>query len=279
MREVRTIRKVEAVIRQVRNRGRTIGLVPTMGYLHEGHLSLVRLAHKHADYVVVSIFVNPAQFGPKEDLTRYPRDPARDRRFLKRAGADLLFRPTVQEMYPRGYRTFVDVADLSGVLCGLSRPGHFRGVATVVLKLFNIVRPDVAVFGRKDFQQTVVIKRMARDLNIGVQIVTGPTVREKSGLAMSSRNDYLTPRQRRDAAVLYQTLRQARVEIRKGATSDPKVLIGKMKKRIAGRGGRVDYVAVVNPDELTPVVKARRGDLVALAVFFGKTRLIDNIVI
>jgi pantoate--beta-alanine ligase len=279
MREVRTVRKLQAAVRRVRARGRTIGLVPTMGYLHEGHLSLVRLARKHADYIVVSSFVNPAQFGPKEDLARYPRDPARDRLLLARAGADLLFRPPDREMYPKGYRTFVDVSGLSGVLCGLSRPGHFRGVATVVLKLFNIVRPDVAVFGRKDFQQTVVIKSMARDLNTGVRIVTGPTVRGKSGLAMSSRNDYLTPRERRDAAVLYQALRQARAEFRKGATADPKVLIGKMKKRIAGRGGRIDYIAVVNPDDLTPVVKARRGDLIALAVFFGKTRLIDNIII
>jgi pantoate--beta-alanine ligase len=248
-----------------------------MGYLHEGHLSLVRIARRAADYVAVSIFVNPTQFGPREDLTRYPRDLRRDRALLAKTGAQLLFYPSARALYPEGYRTYVEVTELSGVLCGSSRPGHFRGVATIVLKLFDIIKPDLAVFGRKDFQQSVIIRRMVRDLDLDVRIIIGPTIREKSGLAMSSRNDYLTPARRRDAAVIYQALRLARNGFRKGETRDPKAMTRMMKKMIGGRGGRVDYVAVVDPDRLAPVAKAARGDLIAVAAFFGKTRLIDNI--
>ena len=248
-----------------------------MGYLHEGHLSLVRIARHYADYVVVSIFVNPTQFGPREDLARYPRNMHRDRALLTKAGTDLLFYPTLRAIYPKGYRTYVEVTGLSGVLCGSSRSGHFRGVATIVLKLFNIIKPDLAVFGRKDFQQSVIIRRMVWDLDVAVRIMTGPTVREKSGLAMSSRNDYLTPVLRRDAAIIYQALRCARTGFRKGETADPSALTGMIKKMIGNRGGRVDYVSVVDPDRLAPVKKAKRGDLIAVAAFFGKTRLIDNI--
>jgi pantoate--beta-alanine ligase len=238
---------------------------------------LVRIARRLADYVAVSIFVNPTQFGPKEDLARYPRALRRDRDLLSRAGAQLLFYPSVRTIYPSGYRTFVEVEDLSKVLCGRSRPGHFRGVATVVLKLLNIVKPDLAVFGRKDFQQSVIIRRMARDLNVDVRIVIGPTVREKSGLAMSSRNKYLTPIERRNAAVINQALRRARAGFRKGEIRDSKVLIRTIRKMVTDRGGRIDYIAVTDPERLAPVRKAERGDLIALAAFFGQTRLIDNI--
>jgi len=277
MRIVRSIKSARDAVRRARARSHKVALVPTMGCLHDGHLSLIRIARRRADYVAVSIFVNPAQFGPREDLARYPRNEQRDRSLLTKAGVDLLFYPTVRTIYPPGYRTYVEVTGLSKVLCGLSRPGHFRGVATVVLKLFDIIKPDLAVFGRKDFQQSVIIRRMVRDLDVDVRIIIGPTIREKSGLAMSSRNDYLAPGQRRDAAVIYRTLRRARTTFRERETADPKVLTGMIKKMIGHRGGRVDYIAVVNPDDLAPVKKAARGDLIALAVFFGKTRLIDNI--
>lgn len=277
MRLVRTIRETKRLLRAERRRGRSIGFVPTMGYLHEGHLSLVRLARRRADHVVASIFVNPAQFGPREDLARYPRDLARDLRLLRQAGCDLVFFPSVRAMYPAGYRTYVNVTGFDSVLCGASRPGHFRGVATVVLKLFNIVRPDIAVFGRKDFQQTVVIRRMAADLDLDLRVVVGPTVREKSGLAMSSRNKYLSAGDRRRAAVLYRTLRWASAAVRAGKLRDPKALIARMKKMIRRSGGRIDYAEVVEPTDLAPARRLRRGQVAALAVFFGKTRLIDNI--
>jgi pantoate--beta-alanine ligase len=279
MRIVRSIKQVRSAVDQARGRGLKIALVPTMGYLHEGHLSLVRIARRRADFAAVSIFVNPAQFGPREDLARYPRNLRRDRDLLIRAGCDLLFYPSVRAIYPEGYRTYVEVEELGKVLCGRSRPGHFRGVATVVLKLLNIVKPDLAVFGRKDFQQAVVIRRMVRDLNVDVRIFTGPTVREKSGLAMSSRNKYLTPVERRNAAVIYRALRRVRTGFRKGESRDPKTLTRTIRDMVAEKGGRIDYVAITDPERLTPVKKAKRGDLVALAAFFGKTRLIDNIIL
>ena len=277
MRLVRTIRETRRLISAQRLRGRTIGLVPTMGYLHEGHLSLVRLARRHAKFVVVSIFVNPTQFGPAEDLVRYPRDLARDLRLLEAAGCDLVFFPSVRTMYPDGYRTYADVTGFDAVLCGASRPGHFRGVATVVLKLFNIVKPDIAVFGRKDFQQTMVIRRMAADLDLDPKIVIAPTVRDKSGLAKSSRNKYLNDRERGQAAVLYRSLRRARQAVRTGRLRDPKTLVAEMERMIRESGGRIDYVAVVSPVDLQPVKRLRRGQIALVAVFFGKTRLIDNI--
>jgi len=279
MRIVRSIKNIREAVSRVRSRGFKVALVPTMGYLHDGHLSLVRIARRRADYVVVSIFINPTQFGPREDLVRYPRNMRQDRALLTKAGVDILFYPSVRALYPEGYRTYVEVTGLSRVLCGSSRPGHFRGVATIVLKLFNIIKPDLAVFGRKDFQQSVIIRRMVRDLDVAVRIITGPTVREKSGLAMSSRNDYLTAVLRRDAAIIYQALLRVRTRFRKGETADPKSLTGMIKKMIGNRGGRVDYVSVVDPDRLASVKKAKRGDLIAVAAVFGKTRLIDNIIL
>jgi pantoate--beta-alanine ligase len=258
-----------------RGKGR-VGLVPTMGYLHEGHLQLVRAARKQSDFVVVSIFVNPIQFGPKEDFRRYPRDFRRDRRLLASAGADFIFCPSVEEMYPAGFATFVEVERLGDGLCGASRPGHFRGVATVVAKLFNIVMPDVAVFGAKDAQQAFVIRRMARDLGYHTRIVIVPTVREKDGLAMSSRNVYLSPEQRAEAPVLHRSLVLANKLIGQGERSAAKVKAAMRGLIQRESGGRIEYVEIIDTDELKPVKTIKGEMLVALAVHFGKTRLIDN---
>lgn len=266
------MRKIAA---SAKRRGKTIGLVPTMGYLHEGHLSLVRLARRKCDLLVVSIFVNPTQFGPKEDFGRYPRDLKRDLKLLKKEKVDLVFNPSVGEMYRVGHQTYVEVVDWSKLMCGVSRPIHFRGVTTVVLKLFNIVDPDVAVFGGKDYQQAVIIRKMVRDLDLGVKIVTGKIVREKDGLAMSSRNKYLSRVQRKNAVVLYNCLKWLRQYYIKGLR-DPKLAVNKMASMIKGKQGKVDYIALVDRNTLEPVRKLRKGTLVALAVFFGKTRLIDN---
>ena len=261
-----------------RGKGR-IGLVPTMGYLHEGHLQLVRAARRQSDFVVVSIFVNPIQFGPKEDFRRYPRDFRRDRRLLESAGADVIFYPAVKDMYPEGYATFVEVERLSDGLCGASRPGHFRGVATVVAKLFNIVMPDVAVFGAKDAQQVFVIRRMAHDLGFHTRIVIVPTVREKDGLAMSSRNVYLSQEQRAEAPVLHRSLVLAKRLVGQGERSAAKVRAAMRGLIQRESGGRIDYVEMVDTEELRPVRTIRDETLIALAVFYGKTRLIDNTIV
>ena len=262
----------------LKRRGR-IGFVPTMGYLHEGHLGLVRAARRQSDFVVVSIFVNPIQFGPKEDYRRYPRDFGRDRRLLASAGADFVFCPDVKGIYPEGFATFVDVERLGEGLCGKSRPGHFRGVTTVVAKLFNIVLPDVAVFGAKDAQQAFVIRRMTRDLDFRTRIVILPTARERDGLAMSSRNVYLTPEQRAEAPVLHRSLLMARRMIEQGERRAAKVKAAMSRLIRRESSGRIDYVEMVDTDELRPVRTFKCETLVALAVFFGKTRLIDNTVI
>jgi len=256
-----------------------IGLVPTMGYLHEGHLQLVRAARKQSDFVVVSIFVNPIQFGPKEDFRRYPRDFARDRRLLESAGVDVIFYPRVKEMYPEGYATFVEVERLGDGLCGASRPGHFRGVATVVAKLFSIVLPDVAVFGAKDAQQAFVIRRMTRDLGFHTRIIILATVREKDGLAMSSRNIYLSPGERAEAPVLHRSLVLAKKLIRQGERKAAKVRAAMRRLIQRESGGRIEYVEIIDTDELKPINTIKGEMLVALAVHFGKTRLIDNIVV
>ncbi len=256
-----------------------VGFVPTMGCLHEGHLSLVRIARRNADHVVVSLFVNPMQFGAGEDLARYPRDIARDRRLLRREGVDVLFHPAGSGMYPEGYCTGVEVERLSTGLCGESRPGHFRGVTTVVAKLFNIVRPRVAVFGQKDAQQAFIIRRMVRDLDFDVEIVVGPTVREADGLAMSSRNAFLTPKQREQAPVLYQSLQLARQLVRSGETSAARVR-SRMRRLLRTRPGvRVQYVALVDTGELKPVKVVLGEVLIAVAAFLGRTRLIDNVIV
>jgi len=278
---MRLIKKVDIarrIVKDARKKGKVVGLVPTMGYLHEGHLSLVRQARRKCDLLVVSIFVNPAQFGPKEDFKKYPRDLDKDLSMLRKEGVDLVFTPSVREMYAPEHLTYVEVSDLSRLLCGASRPIHFRGVVTVVLKLFNILQPDIAVFGRKDYQQAVIIRKMVKDLNLSVDVLTGPTVREKDGLAMSSRNIYLNAVQRKNAVVLYRCLKWVRQAYIDGLR-DPKLAAKKIRSMISIKKGRVDYVAVVDKNTLKPVNKLRRGTLIALAVFFGKTRLIDNIIL
>lgn len=287
MRLATTIAEVREFVARRRHEGHIIAFVPTMGYLHEGHLALIREARRRAakgtgqGTVVVSIFVNPLQFGPGEDYQRYPRDLERDAAMAREEGADLLFYPSVQEMYPDGRTlTWVDVERLSQGLCGDRRPGHFRGVATVVAKLLNIVQPDVAVFGEKDYQQSLVIRRMVRDLNFPVEIVVAPTVRERDGLALSSRNTYLAPEERRAATVLYRALNHAGELVAQGER-DPRSLERAITELFAGEPlARTDYVAVVDADDLTPLTDLRgRKVLVALAVFVGQTRLIDNTIL
>ncbi|MCX7995932.1 MAG: pantoate--beta-alanine ligase [candidate division WOR-3 bacterium] len=276
MKIVKKIAELKRLIKLVKNKKKIIGFVPTMGYLHEGHLSLIRIARKHSDYVVCSIFVNPIQFGPNEDFNRYPRDFKRDESLLKKEKVDLLFYPSVKEMYPEGYKTYVEVEGLSSVLCGKSRPGHFRGVATVVLKLFNIVQPDIAVFGEKDYQQALIIKQMVRDLNLNVKIITAPIVRESDGLAMSSRNTYLNTEERVNATIINQALIWARDVFYKENIKSPEYILNRMRQMIEDKGGTIDYIAIVDKETLEPVRFVKKGDRILLAVYFGRTRLIDN---
>jgi pantoate--beta-alanine ligase len=266
-------------VADARRRGLTIGLVPTMGALHAGHLSLIEAARPETGYVVVSLFVNPTQFGPREDLSRYPRPLERDLELCGQAGVDLVFHPEPAVMYPAGYRTFVEVTDLQDVLCGAARPGHFRGVATVVLKLFNLVQPDRAYFGQKDAQQARIIRQMVDDLNVPVEVRVGPIVREADGLALSSRNQYLEAEERRQAVVLHRALTEARRRIEAGER-DAAAVRRAMVDLIASTPGAVlDYAAVVDADSLQPLARLvpDRPLLLALAVKFGGTRLIDNL--
>ena len=264
---------------RLRARGRTIAFVPTMGALHAGHLSLVDRARKHADAVVVSIFVNPTQFGPTEDFSRYPRDFRGDLKKLRGAGVDVLFAPDAQAMYPSGFATTVHVAGVTETLCGPFRPGHFDGVAIVVLKLFEIVAPHFAVFGLKDFQQTVVIRRMVRDLALPVRIVTTPTLREADGLALSSRNARLSASERSAAPVIYRALSAARRCFAEGEHSA--AMIKKIVRTILRREPllRVEYVSLVDPDSLHELRRAARGAVIAVAGRIGGVRLIDNVVL
>lgn len=256
-----------------------LGLVPTMGFLHAGHLALVERARAENQTAAVSIFVNPTQFGPKEDLARYPRDLPRDLRMLEAAGTDLVFVPSVEQMYPAGFSTSVDVSGITGVLEGAVRPGHFRGVATVVCKLFNIVDAERAYFGQKDVQQTIVIRRMARDLNLRTEIVVVPTIREPDGLALSSRNTYLDPEQRAAAPVLFRALEAARGRWEAGEQSAA-VLRDAIHEILAREPlARVDYVSVADPDTLAELDHAALGGMISLAVRIGKTRLIDNLIL
>jgi pantoate--beta-alanine ligase len=274
---VTSVKDVKALCRRWKTAGQTIGFVPTMGYLHEGHLSLVRESKKRTAVTAVSIFVNPAQFGPKEDFQKYPRDFERDAALLEKEGADVLFFPSVEEVYPSGYKTYVEVGDLQDRLCGKSRPGHFRGVATVVLKLLNIVEPDFAFFGWKDAQQVVILRKMAADLNLGTEIVACPLVREPDGLAMSSRNSYLSPDERQAALVLSRSLAEAERLIGAGER-DADRLAGAIRSMIAAEPlARVDYIEVTDMKELRPLRRLEGDVLIALAVFIGTTRLIDNI--
>ncbi len=261
-----------------RKKGASTGFVPTMGYLHEGHLSLVREARKRNDLVVVSIFVNPTQFGPKEDLRKYPRDLKRDLELLSKQKVDVVFCPGTGEMYPEGFGTYIEVKGLSDKLCGASRPGHFRGVATVVAKLFNIVRPDVAYFGEKDFQQLVIIKKMAADMNMDVKIVSMPTVRESDGLAMSSRNSYLGKEERSSATAIIRSLKLAKTLAGSGVKSAESIKAA-MIKLMKASGLKIDYISICDPQTLEEKKAVRGKTLVAVAAYAGKTRLIDNIVI
>lgn len=275
---VKTIKEVRNIIKQNKLREKTVGLVPTMGYLHEGHLSLIRKAKQDNDFVIVSIFVNPIQFGPNEDFEDYPRDLDRDYKLAIEAGADLIFNPSVEEMYPQEIKTFVEVQDLTENLCGLSRPGHFRGVTTVVAKLFNIVQPDKAYFGQKDAQQVSVISKMVQDLNFDLEIVPCPIVRENDGLAMSSRNVYLKAMERKSALLLSQSLFQAQELINKGERNAKNIkdfITATLQK---DEKCDIDYVKIVNFDTLKDIEILEGNVLVALAVKIGKTRLIDNII-
>ena len=310
MKQVTTIAAMKAACRQVMRSGKTLGFVPTMGALHEGHLSLVRASKARCDVTAVSVFVNPLQFGPAEDLDKYPRDLASDAGMLEKLGVELLFAPTTDEMYGAqvsggqnaanpGYhlptlppkdgekggapteegKTYVLVEGLSGKLDGASRPTHFRGVSTVVTKLFEIVRPDYAFFGQKDAVQLAVLRKMARDLDMDVELVVCPIVREADGLAMSSRNVYLTPEQRRQALVLHRALLRVQMEADRGERDGEK--LGAIGAGVVAEepGARLDYFAVVDPDTIEPVTDVSRGALVAVAAYFGSTRLLDNIVL
>ncbi|MBI2883821.1 MAG: pantoate--beta-alanine ligase [Candidatus Methylomirabilis oxyfera] len=263
----------------LRREGKTIGLVPTMGAFHEGHLSLMRRARADNDIVVVSIFVNPIQFGLGEDFDSYPRDVHGDLAQSERAGVDLAFAPPIEAIYPKGFQTYVDVTELTEGLCGASRPGHFRGVTTVVAKLFNLIRPNQAYFGQKDYQQSMVVRRLTADLNFDLDIVVLPTVREADGLAMSSRNVRLTPPQRRAASVLYASLSRAEERVKIGERS-AKTIVDAVRAMIEGEPlARIDYVALCHPETLQPLDRIDGPTLLALAVRFGETRLIDNRII
>lgn len=262
--------------RAARTEGKRVGFVPTMGALHEGHLTLVRAARARCDLVVVSIFVNPAQFGPTEDLAKYPRTFERDCELLARENVDLVFAPSVEEMYPPGALTWVTVEELSDKLDGRSRPGHFRGVTTVVSKLFHIIEPDVAFFGQKDAAQVAIIRRMVRDLNIPVEIVTCPIVREADGLAMSSRNTYLNPEERKQALVLQRSLMRVKKLAEEGERNAAKLVALGLDELGSEPSVRLDYFEIVDPACLDPVEDISKGAVVAVAAYVGATRIIDN---
>jgi pantoate--beta-alanine ligase len=279
MRICNTIEDMRAACRAAHSGGKRLGFVPTMGALHEGHLSLVRAAKASCDIVAASIFVNPTQFGPNEDLAKYPRDFGRDRGLLEKEGVKLLFAPSVEEMYPAGAVTWVTVEGLSGKLDGRSRPGHFRGVTTVVAKLFHIVEPDATFFGQKDAAQVAIVRRMVRDLNFPVEIVACPIVREVDGLAMSSRNAYLDPAQRREALILHGALMRVRKSWEGGERHAEKLAAAGREEVAKERSVRLDYFEIVDPDSLDPVDNVVDGALVAVAAFLGSTRLLDNILL
>ena len=271
-----TVKEMKAYVRAIKQRRETICLVPTMGYLHKGHTDLMRLGRGLANHLVISIFVNPTQFGPREDLAKYPRDFERDSRLAEEVGVECIFYPEAPEMYPPGYATYVNVEEITETLCGLSRPTHFRGVTTVVAKLFNIVEPDVSVFGEKDYQQLTVIRKMVKDLDMNVRVVSHPTVREDDGLAMSSRNRYLSPSQRKSALVLIGSLRRARELVMGGERDAAKIQAMAVEMISSTPECAVDYVEIVDPDTLCPVDRIDDRAVMALAVKVGSTRLIDN---
>lgn len=278
MQIVKTIEEVRAIVRAWREAGLSVGLVPTMGFLHEGHQSLIARSVADNDRTVVSVFVNPIQFGPTEDLEAYPRDIERDKALVEATGGDLIFNPEPEEMYPPHFTTFVDTAETTELLCGARRAGHFRGVCTVVSKLFNIVSPDRAYFGQKDAQQLATVRRFVRDLNFNIEIVACPIVREEDGLAKSSRNTYLSTEERKAALVLSRSLRQAQAAVENGerrAKAVMNIIADSLKQEPLAR---VDYIEVVDLDNVQRVEKIEENTLVAIAVYIGKTRLIDNFI-
>lgn len=272
-----TINEVRAQVREWKRQGLKVGLVPTMGYLHEGHASLVRESVRRCDKTVASVFVNPTQFAPNEDLATYPRDFARDCEVLEREGCDMVFHPSVEEMYPEGFATYVEIqSEMPKQLCGKTRPIHFRGVCTVVCKLFNIATPDMAFFGEKDAQQLAIVRRMVRDLSIGVEIVGCPIVREADGLAKSSRNAYLSEKERSAALVLSKAVSLGKKMTEEGERDASKVVAAMRALIEAEPLARIDYVSAVDGETMAPVKEISDRTLVALAVYIGKTRLIDN---
>ena len=279
MKLVRSIKEMAALSKKYKGRGEAIGFVPTMGALHKGHISLICRARKECKIVVVSIFVNPLQFGPKDDLKRYPRNLGADTNICRREGVDIIFSPNREEIYPKNYKTYLAIDDLGRVLCGKFRSGHFRGVATIVTKLFNIISPDFAYFGQKDAQQAIIIKKLVRDLNMPLEVKVLPIVRERDGLAMSSRNTYLNRQQREDAAVLYQALRMAGVLIKRGSRSSKEIIRRMRLMILKKKSARIQYISIFDLKEFKPVKRIKGKILIALAVFFGKTRLIDNMII
>jgi pantoate--beta-alanine ligase len=279
MRMLRSVEEMHALCREARRQGKRLGLVPTMGALHEGHLSLVRAARAQSQVVAVSIFVNPLQFGPNEDFNKYPRSLERDCQLLEAEHVDVVFAPAAKDMYPEGAATIVEVQGLSEKLCGGSRPGHFRGVTTVVAKLFHIVEPDVAFFGQKDAAQVTIIRKMVRDLNMDIEIVGCSIVREHDGLALSSRNSYLDPQQRKVATVLYRSLMRVHTLSDTGERRAAQLTAAGKEVIAEEPSVRLDYFEIVNEDTLDPVEDVSQGALVAVAAFVGNTRLIDNVVL
>ncbi|MEJ2049919.1 MAG: pantoate--beta-alanine ligase [Calditrichota bacterium] len=279
MRIIKKIEEMQTVSNSLKQQGKIIGFVPTMGFLHDGHLSLMKIIKPNCDELVVSIFVNPTQFGPGEDFNKYPRDFSRDEELCRTMGVDILFYPSQDEVYVEPYLTFVEVNKLTETMCGISRPGHFKGVTTIVCKLFNIVRPDIAIFGQKDYQQSLIIKQMVEDLNLDIRIIAGPIVREPDGLAMSSRNRYLSRQEHQDALLIYQSLRMAGKMLTSNRSSVEEIRNQISEKIQMGSSIRIDYIAIVDPETLEPLEKLQSHMLIALAVYVGKTRLIDNVLI
>ena len=278
MKIIESAKKMQALSESLRNQGKIVTFVPTMGYFHEGHLDLMREGRKRGDCLVISIYVNPTQFGPNEDFEKYPRDLERDRTMAEGVGVDVIFYPPTAEMYPPYYQTYVTVENVTNNLCGLSRPGHFRGVATICAKLFNLVKPHIAVFGKKDFQQLVTIKRMVQDLNMDLEVIGMPTTREQDGLAMSSRNIYLTPDERVSALSLSRSLKLAKGLYEQGERDAVK-MIGEVRKHIESRAyTTIDYVQICDTTTMKDVVLLDGESVLAMAVRVGKTRLIDNYV-
>jgi pantoate--beta-alanine ligase len=277
VRVISSVREMQSVVNGAIRNGKRISLVPTMGAFHEGHINLINEGRKRGDVLVVSIFVNPTQFGPGEDFTKYPRDLEADLRKIGDLGLDIIFAPTLEEMYPEGFQTYVEVKERQEYLCGYCRPGHFRGVATIVLKLFNIVKPNVALFGEKDYQQLKVVQRMVKDLNLEVEVIGYPTVRDKDGLALSSRNAYLSPVEKKSTSQVSRALREIKKKFDMGCRNT-KLMVEFGKKILEEAGIKdIDYLEICDPETLENKELAENGDLVAIAVRIGEARLIDNI--